>query len=161
LRTIACIGHLSTLSNYNDNERKITGGRNGYGIINTELIVEIVDGSLLKLLIDLLDLLAKNTVKCYYMSVMENLPNISSYSEEKYTMINFKSDFQKFNMSNDLMMISCYDLAGRVKDANGERLKIRNLFGGIEPTTIYKEVNQRWEIGFVPSPERLQRKLRK
>jgi hypothetical protein len=38
-------GHLLTSSNYNDNERKVTGGRNGYGaklcnIFSTEFIVE-------------------------------------------------------------------------------------------------------------------------
>ena len=38
-------GHLLTSSNYNDNERKVTGGRNGYGaklcnIFSTEFKVE-------------------------------------------------------------------------------------------------------------------------
>ena len=38
-------GHLLTSSNYNDNEKKVTGGRNGYGaklcnIFSTEFIVE-------------------------------------------------------------------------------------------------------------------------
>lgn len=38
-------GHLLTSSNYNDNEKKMTGGRNGYGaklcnIFSTEFIVE-------------------------------------------------------------------------------------------------------------------------
>jgi len=43
-------GHLLTSSNYDDNERKVTGGRNGYGaklcnIFSTEFVVETVDGS--------------------------------------------------------------------------------------------------------------------
>jgi DNA topoisomerase-2 len=38
-------GHLLTSSNYNDNEKKVTGGRNGYGaklcnIFSTKFVVE-------------------------------------------------------------------------------------------------------------------------
>ena len=41
-------GHLLTSSNYDDNEKKVTGGRNGYGaklcnIFSTEFIVETGD----------------------------------------------------------------------------------------------------------------------
>jgi DNA topoisomerase-2 len=41
-------GHLLTSSNYDDNEKKVTGGRNGYGaklcnIFSTEFIVETAD----------------------------------------------------------------------------------------------------------------------
>lgn len=41
-------GYLLTSSNYNDNEKKVTGGRNGYGaklanIFSTEFIVETSD----------------------------------------------------------------------------------------------------------------------
>ena len=41
-------GHLLTSSNYNDNQKKVTGGRNGYGakltnIFSSEFIVETVD----------------------------------------------------------------------------------------------------------------------
>ena len=41
-------GHLLTSSNYDDNQKKVTGGRNGYGaklcnIFSTEFIVETSD----------------------------------------------------------------------------------------------------------------------
>ena len=41
-------GHLLTSSNYNDDEQKVTGGRNGFGakltnIFSTEFIVETGD----------------------------------------------------------------------------------------------------------------------
>ena len=41
-------GHLLTSSNYDDNEKKVTGGRNGFGakltnIFSTEFIVETGD----------------------------------------------------------------------------------------------------------------------
>lgn len=43
-------GHLLTGSNYNDNEKKVTGGRNGYGaklanIFSKKFIVEAFDGT--------------------------------------------------------------------------------------------------------------------
>jgi DNA gyrase/topoisomerase IV subunit B len=43
-------GHLLTSSNYNDNEKKTTGGRNGYGaklanIFSTEFTIETADGA--------------------------------------------------------------------------------------------------------------------
>ena len=43
-------GHLLTSSNYNDNEKKTTGGRNGYGaklanIFSTEFVIETADGA--------------------------------------------------------------------------------------------------------------------
>jgi DNA topoisomerase-2 len=46
-------GHLLTSSNYNDNEKKTTGGRNGYGakltnIFSTEFVIETADGHRLK-----------------------------------------------------------------------------------------------------------------
>jgi len=42
-------GHLLTSSNYNDNEKKTTGGRNGYGakltnIFSTDFVIETADG---------------------------------------------------------------------------------------------------------------------
>lgn len=46
-------GHLLTSSNYDDNVKKTTGGRNGYGakltnIFSTEFIIETADGKRLK-----------------------------------------------------------------------------------------------------------------
>lgn len=43
-------GHLLTSSNYNDDEKKITGGRNGYGakltnIFSSQFIIETADKS--------------------------------------------------------------------------------------------------------------------
>jgi len=48
-------GHLLTSSNYNDDKKKVTGGRNGYGaklanIFSSEFIVETADGARARLL---------------------------------------------------------------------------------------------------------------
>ena len=87
-------------------------------------------------------------------------------------MITFKPDFKKFNMSqfdDDIIALlkkRVYDMAGCVKDVkvflNNERLKLKNFkeymqlyFGEQEPhpTIVYECVNERWEIGALPSPE--------
>ena len=52
-------GHLLTSSNYDDSEKKITGGRNGYGakltnIFSTHFIVETGDKKSKKKLMDFL-----------------------------------------------------------------------------------------------------------
>ncbi|GBB91406.1 hypothetical protein RclHR1_01870001 [Rhizophagus clarus] len=172
-------GHLLTSSNYNDNEKKVTGGRNGYGakltnIFSKEFIIETADSSAGK---------KYSQIFRDNMSVKE-YPKISSYSKkEEYTRITFKPDFQKFNMSNKfdddivaLLKKRVYDLAGCVKNVkvflNGERLKIKNfkeyalmyLSGNddsvdLRSSIIYEDVNQRWEIAFVPSPEGLFRQI--
>ncbi|RIA90989.1 DNA topoisomerase [Glomus cerebriforme] len=166
-------GHLLTSSNYNDNEKKVTGGRNGYGaklanIFSTEFIIETADSS---------------SSKKYRQVFKNNMtvtdpPKITSYSKkEEYTMVTFKPDFQKFNMSNELdddivalLKKRVYDLAGCVKNVkvflNGERVKIKDfkeytlmyLSGtddniDLRSSIIYEQVNPRWEIAFVPSFE--------
>ena len=88
-------GHLLTSSNYDDSEKKVTGGRNGYGaklanIFSSEFTVETTDSSVGKRY--------RQTFK-NNMSVTEK-PKITSYSKkDEYTMITFKPDFQKFNMT--------------------------------------------------------------
>ena len=166
-------GHLLTSSNYNDNEKKVTGGRNGYGakltnIFSTVFIVETSDSS---------------TGKKYRQIFRNNMsvtepPKITSNSKkEEYTLVSFKPDFQKFNMSNELdddiialLKKRVYDLAGCLKNVkvflNGERVKIKDFkeyalmylsgtddFIDSRSSIIYEEVNPRWEIAFVPSSE--------
>ena len=162
-------GHLLTSSNYDDSEKKVTGGRNGYGaklanIFSSEFTVETTDSSVGKRY--------RQTFK-NNMSVTEK-PKITSYSKkDEYTMITFKPDFQKFNMTqfNDdiiaLLKKRVYDMAGCVKDVkvflNNERLKIKNFKEymqlyvsdrvDLQSSIVYEFVNDRWEIGALPSPE--------
>ncbi|CAI2189641.1 7136_t:CDS:2, partial [Funneliformis geosporum] len=165
-------GHLLTSSNYNDDERKVTGGRNGYGaklanIFSTQFIVETIDCSIGK---------KYRQIFRNNMTVTEP-PEISSYSKkEEYTMITFKPDFQKFNMPNGLdddfialLKKRVYDLAGVVKDVkvflDNERVRVKNFKDyvmmylsesdeiDLKSSIIYEEVNPRWEVAFFPSPE--------
>ena len=171
-------GHLLTSSNYNDDQKKVTGGRNGYGaklcnIFSTEFIVETADCKVGKKF---------RQVFRSNMSI-KNEPEISNYprSSSEYTKITFKPDFAKFGMTGmdeDLVALftkRVYDLAGVVQNVkvflNGERLKIRNFKQYVElyinkneslqqaaaasgqqaPPLVHSIVNDRWEICFTLS----------
>ena len=91
----ATLGHLLTGSNYNDNQKKLTGGRNGYGaklanIFSSEFVIETCDGSRER----------------RYRQVFRN--NMSEKSapvvtkckpKDNWTCITFKPDLAKFNMT--------------------------------------------------------------
>lgn len=127
-------GNLLTSSNYDDDEAKVTGGRNGYGaklanIYSTEFTIETAD---------------KKTEQKYKQTFRDNMskkdkPKITKNAggKQEYTSITFKPDLPRFKMDsiNDdieaLMMKRVYDMAGTVKDIkvflNGERLKVKNF----------------------------------
>ncbi|PKY39326.1 DNA topoisomerase II [Rhizophagus irregularis] len=162
-------GHLLTSSNYDDSEKKVTGGRNGYGaklanIFSTEFIVETTDSSVSK---------KYRQIFRNNMSVIEE-PKLTSYSKkDEYTMITFKPDFEKFNMSQfddditALLKKRVYDMVACVNNIkvylNNEKLKLKDFkeymqlyLGEREeprPDIVYERVNNRWEIGVLPSSE--------
>ena len=88
-------GHLLTSTNYDKNEKKITGGKNGYGakltnIFSKKFIVETVD--------------SKRKLK-YIQTFKNNMnkkckPRITDCNDEPYTKISFIPDFEKFNMES-------------------------------------------------------------
>ncbi|PWY98256.1 putative DNA topoisomerase II [Testicularia cyperi] len=131
-------GHLLTSSNYDDNEAKVTGGRNGYGaklanIYSTEFTVETAD--------------AKNQCK-YKQTFTNNMhdkgkPKITAHKKaDEYTCITFKPDLKLFGMETidddmeALMMKRVYDMAGTVKgikvSLNKELLKIKTFKSYVE-----------------------------
>ncbi|EGW35747.1 DNA topoisomerase 2 [Spathaspora passalidarum NRRL Y-27907] len=171
-------GNLLTSSNYNDDEKKVTGGRNGYGaklcnIFSTEFELETAD---------------LNTGKLYKQTWTNNMGKVSKpkittlKTKKEYTKISFKPDLAKFDMDSldeDILAVlrrRVYDLCGTVKNCNiylnDKRLSISNFKSYIEMyvnaikerspepegeesknyTTIVHEVfNDRWEIAFAVS----------
>ncbi|XP_010512994.1 PREDICTED: DNA topoisomerase 2 isoform X2 [Camelina sativa] len=159
-------GHLLTSSNYDDNVKKTTGGRNGYGakltnIFSTEFVIETADGKRLK----------------KYKQVFEN--NMGKKSEpvitkckksENWTKVTFKPDLTKFNMTElesdvvALMSKRVFDIAGclgkSVKvELNGKRIPVKSFTDYVdlylnaankartEPLPrMTEKVNDRWEI---------------
>ncbi|PWZ27424.1 DNA topoisomerase 2 [Zea mays] len=159
-------GHLLTSSNYNDNEKKTTGGRNGYGakltnIFSTEFVIETADG---------------RRQKKYKQVFSENMgkksePQITKCKQgENWTRVTFKPDLAKFNMIHleddvvALMRKRVVDMAGTLGktvkvELDGHRVPIKSFCDYVDlymksancdrPDNfkkIYEQVNDRWEV---------------
>ena len=167
-------GVLLTSSNYDDSQKKVTGGRNGFGaklcnVYSTEFTVETQDMS---------------QKKKYKQTWRDNMgkrgePKITPATKgEDYTKVTFKPDYARFGMHGmdddfeALVKRRVYDLAGTVKVAvklNGSRIPVRNFKKYMEMYTkaIRKERGEEgasskeeiitcspdphWEIGFAVS----------
>lgn len=126
-------GNLLTSSNYDDNEKKVTGGRNGYGaklcnIFSTEFTIHTAD---------------KTNGKEYTQTWRNNMsevgtPKITSYKNKaEFTQVIFKPDLAKFGMEKlddnivGVFKRRVYDICGSVRGIkvtlNGELLKINNF----------------------------------
>ena len=169
-------GHLLTSSNYDDDQQKVTGGRNGYGaklcnIFSTSFTVETADSR------------AKQKYKQTWTANMTHMgkPQISAHKKEDFTQVTFMPDFVKFGMTGmdddfeALVKRRVYDLAGTLHGVkvvlNDERIKIRNFKqyvemyvkainkengeeggeDGVTPTILTEQPDPRWEIGFAVS----------
>lgn len=157
-------GHLLTSSNYDDQERKVTGGRNGYGaklcnIFSKEFSIETSDSK-------------KKFTQIFTsnMSIKGNPLVTKAAKGEEYTRISFIPDLQKFSLQNidndhlSLFYKRAYDLAGTVKNVkvflNGEKINIKGFKQYAEMYSvnsedqqelpqvapIYEAINDRWEI---------------
>ncbi|URE07085.1 hypothetical protein MUK42_20585 [Musa troglodytarum] len=159
-------GHLLTSSNYDDNIKKTTGGRNGYGakltnIFSTEFIIETADGK---------------RQKRYKQVFTDNMgkksdPSITKCKAgENWTKVTFRPDLAKFNMTYleedvvALMKKRVVDLAGTLGksvkvELNGQRLPVKTFADYVnlylqsasksrpEPLPrIAEKGNDRWEI---------------
>ncbi|ODV78226.1 DNA topoisomerase II [Suhomyces tanzawaensis NRRL Y-17324] len=173
-------GNLLTSSNYDDDEKKVTGGRNGYGaklcnIFSTQFELETAD---------------LNTELTYKQTWTQNMSKVTKpkitkmKSKKEYTKVTFNPDLSKFGMESldeeilSVLRRRVYDMCGTVKDCNiylnDKKLAIRNFKGYVEMyvnaikarnpddlpqggeiknyTTIVHEVfNDRWELAFAVS----------
>ena len=89
-------GNLLTSSNYNDNEKRTTGGRNGYGAKLTNLFST-------SFTIDTASTITKQRYVQQWTNNMENVskPKITKYSKTKgYTSITFYPDLKRFNLES-------------------------------------------------------------
>lgn len=135
-------GHLLSSSNYDDDQKKITGGRNGYGaklanIYSHEFTVETAD--------------TKNGKK--YKQVWKNnmsnagKPKITENPKgEEWTKITFKPDFDRFGMPDGidddteaLLMKRVYDMAGTLAGVkvylNNKKIPVSNFKKYVEMYT--------------------------
>lgn len=152
-------GTLLTSSNYNDNEKKITGGRNGFGaklcnIFSKKFSIETSNKDL--------GLLFKQT--WYNNMKQKEEPQITKSKVSDYTKVVFIPDLSKFGLdvlTEDHLLLfkrRVFDLAGICGGVkvflNDERIPIKNfkqyidLFPSLPSgITVYEKVNERWEIG--------------
>ncbi|CAI9103034.1 OLC1v1001450C1 [Oldenlandia corymbosa var. corymbosa] len=159
-------GHLLTSSNYDDTQKKTTGGRNGYGakltnIFSTEFVIETADGK------------RQRKYKQVFSNNMgtKSQPIITKCKEsENWTKVTFKPDLAKFNMTRleddvvALMKKRVVDMAGCLGETvkvelNGQKVPVKsfkdycNLYlqsarkPGEDPhEIIHEKVNDRWEV---------------
>jgi DNA topoisomerase-2 len=171
-------GHLLSSSNYDDDEKKLTGGRNGYGaklanIYSHEFTVETADKNSLQ---KYKQTWTDNMTKCGKAKITKNSKG------EEYTRITFRPDLKRFHMDSidddtlGLLKKRVYDMSGTVKDIkvflNDERLKIKSFkqyvdmyissaqeeaaekSGGAaqtKPIVVYEKISDRWECAYALS----------
>ena len=87
-------GNLLTSSNYNDNIKKVTGGRNGYGAKLTNIYSKTF----------IVETAYKESKKKYYQKFYNNMlkfdpPKIEDYDKEDFTCITFQPDLSRFGMT--------------------------------------------------------------
>jgi DNA topoisomerase-2 len=124
-------GHLLTSSNYEDDIKKIVGGRNGYGaklanIFSKKFEVKTGDGTSRKQL----------TISwTNNMSEMKG-PEIGSYSGTDFTTVSFLPDYKRFGLKGlttdmaSLLKRRVYDMAGILKVKvllNGKEIKTKSF----------------------------------
>ena len=162
-------GHLLTSSNYDDGEKKVTGGRNGYGaklanIFSTTFVVETADSS---------------TGLYYRQEFHDNMTardeaevEPAAAGAEDFTAITFTPELHRFGMDAldadtlSLMYKRVYDMAGIMPSSvkvqlNGKRLNVSGFKGyckaacqtvsapseaSEEPEVVYLRVNERWQV---------------
>ncbi|KAK7872076.1 hypothetical protein R5R35_004560 [Gryllus longicercus] len=158
-------GHLLTSSNYNDEEQKVTGGRNGYGaklcnIFSTKFTVETASSEYSRAF--------KQTWE-NNMSIAKP-EKIQDYVGKDYTKISFSPDLSKFKMEKldqdivDLMTRRAFDVAASTAVnvfLNNKKLSVHsfkeyvNLFIPKDldnpPKVVYEKVNDRWEVAVTVS----------
>jgi len=155
-------GELLTSANYNKDEKKLVGGKNGYGvklvnIFAKEMAVEVIDQP---------RGLAYSQVFKNNMTVIEK-PIVKPSKHKSLVSVGWKPDFARFGMENidagmqRLIERRVWDLAmtlgKEVKISwNGTAVKCKNLTDyakafGCE-TVVYETPNERWHIAVADTP---------
>nr|NVI79284.1 topoisomerase 2 [Cucujiformia] len=164
-------GHLLTSSNYNDEEEKVTGGRNGFGaklcnIYSTKFIVETASIEFKKQF--------KQTWGANMTKVSD--PKIKEFSGDDYTKITFCPDLERFKMKElddgiiGLLSRRAYDVAASARGVkvflNGKRIPVTTFNKYIElflkntdpddelrssRKIVYENCSERWEVAVTVS----------
>uniref|UniRef100_A0A8C4ZA57 DNA topoisomerase 2 n=1 Tax=Gadus morhua TaxID=8049 RepID=A0A8C4ZA57_GADMO len=167
-------GHLLTSSNYDDEQKKVTGGRNGYGaklcnIFSTKFTVETACKEY------------KHSFKQTWQNNMTKTaePKIKHFDSEDFTNVTFQPDLSKFNMEKldkdivALLTRRAYDIAGSCRGVkvvlNGKKLPVTGFRSyvdlyvkdkldetGVALKVVNESVSDRWEVGLAMSEKGFQ-----
>ncbi|XP_034017358.1 DNA topoisomerase 2-beta [Thalassophryne amazonica] len=157
-------GHLLTSSNYDDEEKKVTGGRNGYGaklcnIFSNKFTVETACKEY------------RHSFKQTWQNNMTKTsdPKIKFFDGDDFTCVTFQPDLSKFKMEKldkdivALLTRRAYDVAGSCKGVkvtlNGKKLPVNSFRSyvdlyvkdkldetGVALKVVNETVNERWEV---------------
>ncbi|XP_061597159.1 DNA topoisomerase 2-beta [Cololabis saira] len=157
-------GHLLTSSNYDDDEKKVTGGRNGYGaklcnIFSTKFTVETACKEY------------RHSFKQTWQNNMSKTsdPKIKFFDGDDFTCVTFQPDLTKFKMEKldkdivALLTRRAYDIAGSCRGVkvslNGKKLPVTGFRSyvdlyvkdkldetGVALKVVNEIVNDRWEV---------------
>lgn len=160
-------GNLLTSANYDKNQEKTTGGKNGYGsklcnVFSTMFKVETVDAKR-----------KKKYVQTFTNNMSEKTkPKITSCKTKPYTCITFSPDLELFGMKEldddiiDMMKKRVYDMTACTDEhikvyLNNVKIPVKtferyvDLYIGKNKETkrVYQRVNHRWEVAVCLSPD--------
>lgn len=164
-------GHLLTGSNFDDDEKKTTGGRNGYGaklanVFSTRFVVECVDAAQG---VKFNQVFTDNMTKAHEPTIRKC--TAAEIKAGDYVQITFSPDLKRFGMAaldeDTVALLSkrAYDIAGTMASRNGKKLSVSlngkklpiksfkdylGLFDGLEAPVAFDK-SDRWEVGVAPS----------
>lgn len=161
-------GHLLTSSNYDDNEKKVVGGRNGFGaklanIFSTEFIIETADANNGK---KFKQVFRKN------MTIKEAPIIRANPKKEAYTKITFFPELSRFGLTYldedivSLMEKRVHDIAGVNSSVkvylNGSRINVKTFkdYVALYPSETdgpiaHERLDDRWEVAIAASDGQL------
>lgn len=153
-------GNLLSGQNFDDQEERFIGGRNGLGgkltnIYSKEFIVETADTK-------------KSYKQVFQNNMSKKTKPVIRKSKKSFTKVTYKPDFSRFSMENvddDTMSvlvkrvfdIAAYNPTLKVS-LNGKVIPIRTfkdymkLFLKETADIFYEQINDKWEIGITESP---------
>lgn len=165
-------GHLRTSTNYDKNEKKIVGGKNGFGF--KLVLIWSTYGS-----IETIDHIRGLKYVQEFNNNLDEIcpPHITKSKGKPYTKITFRPDYQRFGLnglSTDMIALlrkRIYDISAVTDKSikvkyNSNIIATKNfqqyidLYIGskTEAPRVYEEANERWEyaVGLTPTNEFIQ-----
>jgi DNA topoisomerase-2 len=157
-------GELLTSSNYDKEEKKLVGGKNGYGIklVNIfakKLTLEIVDATRQKKYVQVFE---ENMTKIH-------APKITACKTKPFVSVSWEPDFKRFGYTelpaemvnffrrraSDLAMTLGKDVKVHWNDEPAFKCRDIGVYAGeyIDTPAVHAVLNDRWEIAVADSPD--------